>query len=55
MHYKLFEWWDLLINGHAHNYKADPSVVNLNPYLKPIFTEKNGGLSVNLSLDKATL
>ncbi len=55
MHYKLFEWWDLLINGHIHNYKPDPRIIDLNPYVKPIFTEANGGLNINVHMDRATI
>jgi len=50
MHYKLFEWWNVLINEDIKSYKASNEVVNLNDYQKPIFLESNGVLKSNLTI-----
>ncbi len=55
MHYRMFEWWDTLINGQIHAFKPDPKIVNLNPYIKPVFIETNGELNVNLNVGGATI
>jgi len=42
MHYKLFEWWDVLIKGDIQKYTPAKGVIDLNDYQKPIFTELKG-------------
>ena len=48
MHYNLFHWWDILASGRTENYKPDPKIVNLNPYQKPIFQERDGNITINV-------
>lgn len=48
MHYQLFSWWDALISGNANTFKPDRNIANLNPYIKPIFVERNGQIDFNI-------
>jgi len=50
MHYKLFEWWDVLLSGDIKNYKPSTEVANLNEYKKPLFLESNGVLKSNVPI-----
>jgi len=42
MHYQLFKWWNVLINGELEKYEASHIIEDLNKYQKPIFTETDG-------------
>lgn len=49
MHYKLFEWWDVLNKGNIKNYKPAKEIADLNSHQKPIFSEANGLFKSNIS------
>jgi len=52
MHYKLFEWWDVLNNGNLDKYVASNEIPDLNSFQKPIFLEHNGELKSNVPAEK---
>jgi len=49
MHYQLFNWWNVLINGGLEKYEASPVIEDLNKYQKPIFSDVNGTLTPTIS------
>jgi hypothetical protein len=55
MHYKLFEWWDVLIKGDIKNYTPAKEIADLNSYQKPIFTQLNGVLRSNIPASEKVL
>ena len=36
-----------LIEGRIDSFNADPGIVNLNPYQKPLFLEQDGTIKIN--------
>jgi len=50
MHYELFKWWDVLIQGKIGQYQPNPKIVDLNNYQKPIFQTVNGVLKPTIQI-----
>jgi len=54
MHYKLFDWWNVLINQGLETYKPNHEIVDLNGYQRPIFLEEDGKFKSNITMEEKT-